>query len=132
MAKFYVQSGNFKTTISAGDAEKAALWVIHRVMVQVLPFHSGEPVDSTMQSGLLQSDGLMVLGESVWVSEVGFDSEDRVELDTFELQIHWHQLTVALARLEKMVLRTESTKQVDLNKSVQSSHYDEALCELVG
>ncbi len=131
MAKYYVQSGNFKTTISAGDAEKAALWVIHRVMVQVLPFHSGEPADASVRPGLQQGDHLMVLGESVWVSEVGFESEDQVELDTFELQIHWHQLTVALARLEKMVLPSESSKKVDLSKSVQSSHYDEALCELV-
>ena len=131
MAKYYVQSGNFKTTISAGDAEKAALWVIHRVMVQVLPFHSGEPVDATVRSGLQQGDSFMVLGESVWVSEVGFESEDRVELDTFELQIHWHQLTVALARLEKM-LPSESSKKVNLSKFAQSSHFDEALCELVG
>ena len=131
MAKYYVQSGNFKTTISAGDAEKAALWVIHRVMVQVLPFHSGEPVGETERSGLQQGENLMVLGESVWVSEVGFESEDRVELDTFELQIHWHQLTVALARLEKM-LPSEPSKKVNLSKSVQSNHIDEALCELVG
>ena len=39
MAKFYVKSGNFLTTVSADDAEKAALWVVHKAMGQVMPVY---------------------------------------------------------------------------------------------
>ncbi len=42
MPKYYVQSGNVRTVISAEDAERAALWVIHRTMQQVLPVYDEE------------------------------------------------------------------------------------------
>jgi hypothetical protein len=102
MAKFYVKSGNFRTTINAADAEKAALWAIHKVMEQVLPFQANE--DDAHQKGMrCATSGLMVLGETMSISELGFESDQQIELDTLDLQIHWHQLTVALSRLESMV-----------------------------
>lgn len=102
MAKFYVQSGNFQTTISAGDAEKAALWALHRVITQVMPFHGGEPIEGQQRKSKTHAE-IMVLGETVLISEEGFESPNQIALDTFELQVHWHQLTIALARLESLM-----------------------------
>ena len=119
MAKFYVQSGNFRTTINAVDAEKAALWAVHKVMEQVLPFQDDLEIPADQKSYKCIEQGLMVLGETMQISQLGFDSADQTVLDTLELQIHWHQLTIALARLESMISPSSSDSR------------DQALCELV-
>ncbi len=118
MAKFYVQSGNFQTTINADDSEKAALWVIHKVMEQVMPFFSAEHTSTC--GSLNREQGLMILGDHVLVSEQGFDNPNQILFDTFELQTQWQQLTVALAKLASMVL-----------SAGPEIKHDEALCELV-
>jgi hypothetical protein len=102
MTKFYIQSGNFRTTINAADAEKAALWAVHKVMEQILPFQDNVDTDPHQKCSNCLRDGLMVLGETMDVSEVGFESDVQIEFDTLDLQIHWHQLTIALSRLESM------------------------------
>lgn len=102
MAKFYVQSGNIRTLISADDTEKAALWAVHCSMRQVVPVYDDEELSPDQKSQLSLTDGLRVLGNTVRVSEMGYDRTDAVELDTFELLVHWHQLMVALSRLEAM------------------------------
>jgi len=47
-------------------------------------------------------DGVRVLGNTIRISELGFDREEATELDTFELLVQWHQLMIALSRLEAM------------------------------
>ena len=42
----------------------------------------------------------MVLGNDIRISEVGFDRHDGETLDTFELLVQWHQLMIALERLQ--------------------------------
>lgn len=46
------------------------------------------------------TEGVRVLGNSILVNEIGLDRADSTQFDTFELLVHWHQLMVALARLE--------------------------------
>ena len=103
MAKYYVECGNIQTVISADDSEKAALWIVHRVMQQVAPVYDEAEQTPAEKSQVAVQDGLMVLGSSFRISEVGFGHTDSVHLDTFELLVHWNQLMVALAKLESMV-----------------------------
>lgn len=102
MAKYYVQSGNLQTTIGADDAEKAALWVVHKAMGQVVPVYDDGELPPNQKEHVAIAGGLMVLGNSVRLSEIGFDRDDAIELDTFELVVQWHQLMVAVSRLEEM------------------------------
>lgn len=104
MAKFYVQSGNVRSIISADDGEKAALWVVHLAMRQVIPVYDDEELSPDKKGEVALHRGLMVLGNAVTVSELGFNRCDAEQLDTFDLVVHWHQLMLALARLESMVV----------------------------
>jgi hypothetical protein len=101
MAKFYVKSGNFQTTVSAEDAQRAALWVVHKAMRQVAPVYDETELTPQQKSHFALANGLMVLGNEIRLSEVGFDSQNHVEFDTFELIVEWHQLMVAVSRLEQ-------------------------------
>lgn len=103
MAKYYVQSGNVSTVIAADDAEKAALWVVHKAMQQVVPVYEDDELTPQQKSEVAVVQGVMVLGNSLRVSQVGFDREDCQELDTFELVVHWHQLMVALTKLDSLL-----------------------------
>ncbi len=102
MAKFYVQSGNVRSIIAADDAEKAALWAIHCAMRQVVPVYEDEELSPQEKSQVSVVEGVRVLGNTIKTSEIGFDRPDSTEMDTFELLVHWHQLMIALARLETM------------------------------
>ncbi len=103
MAKYYVQSGNVRTVIAADDAEKAALWVVHKAMQQVVPVYEDNELTPEQKSDVVVVQGVMVLGNSVKISEVGFDRSDASDLDTFELVMQWHQLMVALAKLDSFL-----------------------------
>ncbi len=103
MAKYYVQSGNVRTVVSADDQEKAALWVIHRAMRQVVPVYDDDELAPDQKGEVAVIQGLMVLGNTIRINEVGFDRSQSEELDTFELLNHWHQLMVALSRLESLL-----------------------------
>ena len=103
MAKFYVQSGNVRMVISADDGEKAALWVVHKAMQQVVPVYEDHELTPEQKGEVALMQGVMVLGNTTRISEIGFDRADAESLDTFELLVHWHQLMVALARLDSML-----------------------------
>ncbi len=103
MAKYYVQSGNVRTIISAEDAEKAALWAVHCAMRQVVPVYDDEELSPQEKSEVSVVEGIRVLGHTIRISEIGFDRLDGEQRDTFELLVQWHQLMTALARLEAMM-----------------------------
>jgi hypothetical protein len=107
MAKYYVESGNFRTTVSADDAEKAALWVVHKAMGQVMPVYDDHELMPEQKGYVALANGLMVLGNSIRLSELGFESQKCIEMDTFELLTHWHQLMIAVSRLEELVLASD-------------------------
>ena len=122
MGKYYIQSGNFKTVITADDAEKAALWVFHKVMAQV--FHS-DAVDSGIRPrcDAGSQNGLLVLGEIISISEHGFDSPQQTELSSLDLLVHWSKLTVALAKLESMMLAPIHGESSESSESAGCSRY---------
>lgn len=103
MPKFYLQSGNVRTVISADDSQKAALWVVHQALQQVVPVYDDDDVAVEEKEEIAIVKGIMVLGNSIRVSEIGFDREGAEEIDTFELLVHWHQLMVALDKLSAML-----------------------------
>lgn len=114
MSKFYIQSGNFRTVVSADDAEKAALWVVHRTMQQVMPVFDDDQPKSAKLGRSSKTDKIMILGAKILVSEVGFESNQFVQLDTLEVQCHWQQLVMALAKLETLVeCASESNGSLD-------------------
>ncbi|MEC8558111.1 MAG: hypothetical protein VXZ82_24145 [Planctomycetota bacterium] len=100
MAKFYVQSGNVKTVIAADDSEKAALWVVHKALQQVIPVYEDAGLTPDEKSEVTIVQGVMVLGNDIRINEVGFDRHDGETLDTFEILVQWHQLMIALERLQ--------------------------------
>lgn len=99
MAKYYIESGNVRTVISAEDPEKAALWVIHKALQQVLPVYEDEQPEVNQKAN---TDDLMVLGNKIRLTETGFECTEAVELETLELVNHWTQLMLALEKLEKL------------------------------
>ena len=103
MAKYYVQSGTVRTVISADDCEKAALWVVHCTMQQVVPVYDDAELSPQEKGDVAIVQGIMVLGNTVKLSEIGFDRVEAISLDTFELVVQWHQLMVALSRLEQLL-----------------------------
>ena len=103
MAKYYIQSGTVRTVISADDHEKAALWTIHKTMQQVVPVYDDVELTAEEKGDVALVQGVMVLSDTIKISEVGFDRDDADQLDTFELLAHWHQLMLALSRLEDLL-----------------------------
>lgn len=110
MAKYYIQSGTVRTIVSADDPQKAALWTVHRAMQQIVPVYEDIELSPQEKSDVAVAQGMMVLGNSVAISELGFDRADAAQLDTFELVVEWHQLMVALARLEELMGPNASDK----------------------
>jgi hypothetical protein len=94
MPKFYVQSGNLEMILQAHDSRCAAIWAVHRALGQTLPFLCDDAGDYTELADLTR------LGDSVTVSERGFDRGDADVFDTLDIVTEWNQLLVALDRLQ--------------------------------
>lgn len=95
MPKFYVQSGNTKFIYIANDNRAAAIWAAHRALSQTLPFLCERPSD------YLELGEITQLGETISVSERGFDRADAQVFDTLDIVTEWNQLLVALDRLQE-------------------------------
>lgn len=95
MAKFYVQSGELEVVLQANDSRCAAIWAVHRTLSQTLPFLCEEAGD------LVELGGLTRLGDSVTVSQRGFDRSDAEMFDTLDVMTEWNHLLVALDRLQE-------------------------------
>ena len=93
MPKFYVQSGGLEMVLQARDSRCAAIWAAHRTLSQSLPFLCEEPTDYAQLADLTR------LGESIRVSQQGFDRDDAVVFETLDVVSEWNQLLVALDRL---------------------------------
>jgi hypothetical protein len=101
MPKFYVQSGDVELVTTAIHARGAAIWGVHRTLSQSLPFLCDETTD------VLVLDGLTRLGDTIRVSEQGFDRPDAAEFDTLDIVSEWNQLLVAIDRIHE---RLENSK----------------------
>jgi len=95
MAKFYIQSGDYRLVVQAHTARGAALWAVHRTLSQVLSFSDDPPAadQAPVPAGRL--------GESVTVHEQGFDRPDGHSYETFGLIHQWNQLMTALDRVQQ-------------------------------
>lgn len=102
MAKFYVQSGTLQAVVDSADSDRAALWAVHRTMEQIAPF---DGADETPDSKALEAmdKGLVVLGETIRLSEIGFDDPNALSVDTFEAFNEWYSLVRAIEKLEKLL-----------------------------
>ncbi len=113
MAKYYLQSGTLRVVVSAEDSMRAALWAVHRAMQQVVPIYDDElltPAEKQQYSAL---EGLVVLGDDIRISELGFDRADAEELLTFQVVQEWHQLMVALSKLEQLLSERQNQPEVE-------------------
>lgn len=120
MAKFYVQSGTFRSVVAADSTRKAALWAVHQVMQQVLPTdedtdslpHATADTTSSQPTSPIQNhdrlDGstpVAVLDSRVRISERGYDRSDCAEMPTMEVVAEWNQMVLTLDRLHQMMRR---------------------------
>lgn len=103
MAKFYVQSGTLRIIVDSVDTQRAALWAVHRVMQQIAPIYDDESLSPNQKEDCAIVEGLLVLDDEIFISEQGFDREDASAIETFEAVMHWHQLMIALDKLEKLL-----------------------------
>lgn len=111
MAKFYVQSGSLRAIVDSADAERAALWAIHTAMEPILSLESDDSQLSSASSfernshpqsqSSSQPHQHVALGETIQLSELGFDREDAMRVSTFEAFRHWNDLWFAMERLER-------------------------------
>lgn len=102
MAKFYVQSGTLRTVIDSPDFDRAALWAVHQAMQQIAPLDEEEATPDE-KSQQLSQDGVIVLGDTIKISEIGFDRDDAAIVETFEAFHEWHCLVKAIDRLEMLL-----------------------------
>jgi len=100
MAKFYVQSGTLRAIIDSEDAERAALWAVHTAMEQVMPLDSENQSVEMFTSG---PSNMIALAETIELSEVGFDREDCLRIDTFDAFQHWNLLLKAVEKLNSLL-----------------------------
>lgn len=107
MAKFYVQSGLCSEIVTANDAYSAALWAMHLVMEDVVPVDQVDWLDEcdVPESGF--EDGLLKLGQTVAVSEIGFGRDEAGRYDTADTLAEWNQLIIALTRLEARIQESQ-------------------------
>ena len=100
MAKFYVQSGTLRSIIDSQDAERAALWAVHMAMQQVMPIENDHESNEISVEG--PSD-MVALAETIELSEIGFDRDDCLRIDTFEAFQHWNLLFKAVEKLNSLL-----------------------------
>ncbi len=103
MAKYYIQSGTLRSIVDTDELQKAALWAVHRVMQQIAPIYDDCTLTPEQKEDCAMLEGLLVLDSTIRISEQGFDRDDAISIDTFEAVQHWHQLMIALDRLEKLI-----------------------------
>ncbi|MCC9643938.1 hypothetical protein LOC71_16755 [Rhodopirellula sp. JC740] len=110
MAKFYVQSGTFRSVVSADSTRKAALWAVHQVMQQVLPTEEDNDSSANPQSNhhgnspsSESNQPVAVLDGRVRISERGYDRNDCSELPTMEIVAEWNEMVLTLDRLQRMM-----------------------------
>ena len=107
MPKFYVQSGSLQLITTATDPRAAAIWAVHRALAPAMPFLSeGEEATSGPQPA--GCGPAAALGETVHVSERGFNRADGASFETLEVVTQWNQLLLAVDRLQKRLAAGEA------------------------
>lgn len=107
MAKYYIQSGDYRLVVQANNARGAALWAVHRALSQVLTFDDDSALPQPAAANSGPSEGR--LGETIRVHEQGFDRADAHSYETFELIHQWNLLMKAIDRLQQQIQAPVST-----------------------
>ena len=102
MAKYYVQSGTLKVVVHANSPARAALWVVHHVLAQVLPVFDDAELNAEEKQAVASFRGMQVLCDEMHISEQGFDRPDATVARTSDLVTEWSQLVIALERLYEL------------------------------
>ncbi|MFN9914806.1 MAG: hypothetical protein ACK53L_19615, partial [Pirellulaceae bacterium] len=99
MAKYYLQSGSARLVLDCEDSDRASLWFVHRALEGIGSAYDDETLaeDRKLDSALVES--LIDLGPTIRISERGFDREDAEQRETLDVVLYWHQLMMALSRL---------------------------------
>ena len=105
MAKFFVQSGSFRSIVEAESSRNAAIWAVHQAMQQILPMEDENPEWGDGEVPAFSEKPLAVLAGKLRVSQRGFDRADATQMATIEVVGEWNQLVTTLDRLEKMLYR---------------------------
>lgn len=109
MAKFYIQSGNFRRVVAADSSRKAAVWAVHEVMQQIVPTEDSPALHNSNQD---DPKPVVVLSGKLRVDERGFDRFDAKELPTIEVVAEWTQMVMTLDRLQKMFGTPDETSVI--------------------
>jgi len=113
MAKFYVQSGSVRSVVDSVDLDRAALWAVNDVMDHALSLDGeslegeldlesdcgAEDFGATKINATKPSVGSRYLGATVRISEIGFDRDDAMVVDTLEVFRDWYELFQAVSVL---------------------------------
>ncbi|CAN0487450.1 unnamed protein product [Hapterophycus canaliculatus] len=111
MAKFYIQSGNFRRVVAADSTRKAAVWAVHEVMQQIIP--TDEPSEQPRpQQEHQDAQPVVVLSGKLRVDERGFDRFDAKEIPTVEVVAEWTQMVMTLDRLQQMFGTPDETSVI--------------------
>ena len=99
MAKYYIESGKVRVTVSARDAQAAALFVLNQTINQLLPVETIDDrlVDDSSMKMVIQC--LELLGEEFHVSEIGFGRNEVATFDSELLFKRWCELLSAMNHL---------------------------------
>lgn len=111
MAKFYIQSGNFRRVVAADSSRKAAVWAVHEVMQQIVPTEDSPNLQPARKE---QEDAqpILVLSGKLRVDERGFDRFDAKEIPTMEVVAEWTQMVMTLDRLQRMFGTPDETATI--------------------
>lgn len=101
MPKFYVQSGRLEMVLQARDSRCAAIWAAHRALSQTMPFLCEDEADYSAVADLTR------LGDTIRVSQRGFDRDDAILFETLDIVAEWNQLLVAIDRITEKVANAE-------------------------
>jgi hypothetical protein len=110
MPKFYVQSGRLEMVLEARDSRCAAIWAAHRTLSQTLPFLCENESDYAMLADLTQ------LGETIRVSQRGFNGDDAVTFETLDVVTEWNKLLVAIDRIASVQDAECRATRVSINR----------------
>jgi hypothetical protein len=103
MPKYYVKSAKFRLVTTARDSKSAAIWAVHRTLSRSLPFLCEDSAD------YLELSPLTHLGESLQVSQRGFDNPASETFETLDIVSEWNQLLTAIDRLHERLERVTVT-----------------------
>lgn len=107
MAKFYIQSGTLRAIVDSADADRAALWAIHHTLECVTPLAIDDleiDGEAIMLNRADTERTPKVLGETIALSELGFDDPEALVVDTWQAFHEWYALLRAVEKLEKLFI----------------------------